>query len=101
MFGQLSSDGQWVVYAGEGAGNRDIYLHRIGGQTPINLTPDSPADDGQPAFSPDGERVAFRSGRDGGGLFVMGRSGEGVGCSPRGGFSPDWRPEGAVVVCVV
>src|SRR5687768_328415 len=98
MFGQLSSDGQWVVYAGEGAGNRDIYLHRIGGQTPINLTPDSPADDEQPAFSPDGERIAFRSGRDGGGLFVMGRTGEAVRRITRGGFNPDWSPDGTQLI---
>jgi Tol biopolymer transport system component len=98
MFGRLSSDGQWVVYAGEGAGNRDIYLQRIGGQTPINLTPDSPADDEQPAFSPDGERIAFRSSRDGGGLFVMGRTGESVRRITRGGFNPDWSPDGTQLI---
>ena len=32
----------------------------------------------QPAFSPDGERIAFRSSRDGGGIFLMGATGESV-----------------------
>ena len=98
MFARLSADGQWVVYTGEGQGNRDIYLQRIGGQTPINLTADSPADDEQPAFSPDGERIVFRSSRDGGGLFVMGRTGEAVRRVTREGFNPDWSPDATQLV---
>ena len=42
------------------------------------------------SFSPDGERIAFRSGRDGGGLFVMGATGESVRRgSPPVGWNPD------------
>ena len=94
LFPSLSPDGKWVVYAGEGAGNRDIFLQSVTGQTPINLTSDSAADDEQPAFSPDGERIAFRSSRDGGGIFVMGRTGEGVRRLTRDGFNPTWSPGG-------
>jgi eukaryotic-like serine/threonine-protein kinase len=90
----LSPDGRWVVYAGDASGNRDIYLQSVGGQTPINLTQDSPADDDHPAFSPDGERIVFRSAREGGGLFVMGRTGEAVRRLTRGGFNPAWSPDG-------
>ena len=61
---------------------------------PINLTADSPADDDQPAFSPDGERIVFRSAREGGGLFVMGRTGEAVRRVTRAGFNPVWSPDG-------
>jgi serine/threonine protein kinase len=60
-FPSLSPDGVSVVYVSEASGNRDIYLQRVGGQKAINLTEDSPADDTQPAFSPDGHRIAFRS----------------------------------------
>lgn len=90
----LSPDGRWVVYAGDASGNRDVYLQSVGGQTPINLTADSPVDDDQPAFSPDGERIAFRSAREGGGLFVMGRTGEAVRRLTRAGFNPAWSPDG-------
>lgn len=94
LYPSLSPDGKWVVYGGEGDGHRDIFLQSTTGQTPINLTKDSPADDDQPAFSPDGERIAFRSSRDGGGIFVMGRTGEAVRRVTRGGFNPAWSPDG-------
>ena len=93
-FPSLSPDGRWVVYAGDGAGNRDIYLQSVSGQTPINLTRDSTDDDDQPAFSPDGERIAFRSTREGGGLFVMGRTGEAVRRLTKIGFNPAWSRDG-------
>jgi Tol biopolymer transport system component len=95
QFPSLSPDGKWVVYAGEAEGNQDIYLQSVGGQLPINLTADSPADDDEPAFSPDGERIVFRSSRDGGGLFVMGRTGEAARRVTRQGFNPAWSPDGA------
>ena len=72
LFPSLSPDGKSVVYAGKASGNWDLYVQRIGGKNPRNLTADSTADDTQPAFSPDGERIAFRSDRDRGGIFVMG-----------------------------
>src|SRR5262249_52669951 len=64
-FPSLAPDGKSFVYASYASGNWDIYLQRVGGKNPINLTKDSPADDTQPAFSPDGERIAFRSEREG------------------------------------
>src|SRR5439155_7959483 len=98
QFPSLSPDGKWIVYNSEAAGNDDIYLQSVGGQTPINLTKDSPAGDWQPAFSPDGERIVFRSERDGGGLFVMGRTGEAVRRITDAGFNPAWSPDGSEVV---
>ena len=90
----LSPDGDWIVYASAG----DIQLQPVGGQVPINLTKDEPAADTQPAFSPDGALIAFRSERSGGGLWLMGRTGE----SPRRltdrGFDPAWTPDGRFVV---
>jgi Tol biopolymer transport system component len=90
----ISPDGKWVVYVSEVSGNPDIYLQSTTGQTAINLTKDSPAADTMPAFSADGERIAFRSERDGGGLFVMGRTGESVRRLTRSGFQPAWFPDG-------
>ncbi len=80
-------------------GNWDIYLKRVGGERVINLTEDSAADDKQPAFSPDGELIAFRSEREGGGIFLMGATGESVRRLTDFGYNPAWSPDGKEIVC--
>jgi Tol biopolymer transport system component len=94
----LSPDGKWFVYNSTAAGKPDIYLQAVGGQLAINLTRDSPAADTEPAFSPDGESIAFRSERDGGGIFVMGRTGESTRRLTTTGFNPAWSPDGKELV---
>ena len=86
------------VQDGNQAGKDDIYLQSVGGHNAINLTKDSPENDTMPAFSPDGESIAFRSDREGGGIFVMGRTGESVRRITNGGYSPAWSPDGAQIV---
>jgi serine/threonine protein kinase len=98
LYPSLSPDGQMLVYAAKTSGNWDIHLQRVGGQKPINLTEDSPADDTQPAFSPDGKRIAFRSERDGGGIFIMGATGESIKRLTNSGYNPAWSPDGTEVV---
>jgi Tol biopolymer transport system component len=94
-FPSLSPDGKWLVYAADsGLANRRIYLQSVNSQNALDLTRDSTADDDQPAFSPDGERIAFRSSRDGGGIFVMGRTGDAARRVTRMGFNPSWSPDG-------
>lgn len=93
-FPSLSPDGKWVVYSGGSSGRRQIYLQSVSGQTPLDLSRDTTADDDQPAFSPDGELIAFRSSRDGGGIFVMGRTGEAIKRVTHVGFHPAWSPDG-------
>jgi serine/threonine-protein kinase len=94
LYPSLSPDGEWLVYAGDVSGNRDIYLLGVGGQNAINLTKDSPADDDEPALSPDGVHIAFRSEREGGGIFIMGRTGEDVRRLTHAGHRPTWSPDG-------
>jgi Tol biopolymer transport system component len=73
-------------------------LQRVGGKNPFNLTKDCSADDIQPAFSPDGEQIAFRCEREGGGIFVMGATGESVRRRTNFGFNPAWSPDGKEIV---
>ena len=89
----LSPDGTSFVYVDRTSGNADIYARRIGGENAINLTEDSPVRDSQPSFSPDGESIAFLSDRDGGGIFVMGATGERVRKLTDIGFEPTWSPD--------
>jgi serine/threonine protein kinase len=93
-FPSLSPDGKWLAYSATGARGRQIYLQSVSGQNPIDLSKDATVDDDQPAFSPDGERIAFRSSREGGGIFVMGRTGEAAKRVTRMGFKPSWSPDG-------
>jgi serine/threonine protein kinase/Tol biopolymer transport system component len=94
-FPSFSPDGGLFAFVHEtSSGNQDVYLQRVGGSNPINLTTDSLLDDTQPAFSPDGRQIAFRSDRDGGGLFLMGATGESVLRLTNTGFEPAWSPDG-------
>lgn len=98
VFPSLSPDGKSLAYGSYALGNWDIYLQRVGGKNPINLTKDCSAHDGQPVFSPDGEQIAFRSDRDGGGIFVMGATGESVRRLTDFGHNPAWSPDGTEIV---
>jgi eukaryotic-like serine/threonine-protein kinase len=93
----LDPDGKTVAFVSDAAGRRDIYVQRVDGRNAINLTADSKADDTAPAFSPDGRHIAFRSERNGGGIFVMGATGESVRRLTDFGFNPAWSPDGTQI----
>ncbi len=100
FFPSLSPDGNTIVYARRSASGWDIFSQRVGGFNAQNLTESFSGDDTQPAFSPDGEYIAFRSERDGGGVFVMGASGESVRrLSDKGkAYHPAWSPDSREVI---
>ncbi len=98
FFPSLSPDGKSVAYASRAAGKWDIYLQSIGGENLKNLTEGSSADDSQPAFSHDGEQIAFRSERDGGGIFVMTIAGKSLTQVSNFGYSPSWSPDSAQIL---
>jgi serine/threonine protein kinase len=96
-FPALAPDGKSFAYVSSQSGNRDIYVQRVDGRGAINVTGDSQDDDSEPAFSPDGAQIAFRSERDGGGIFVMGVTGESVRRLTNEGHNPSWSPDGTQI----
>jgi len=97
LYPQLTADGTQFLYASAREGQWEIYLQRTGGATAVNLTNDA-ADDTQPALSPDGKFIAFRSERGGGGLFVMEATGENPRRIAPQGYLPAWSPDGRSIV---
>ena len=96
-FPSLAPEGKTFVYVSKASGKADIYFKRVDGRNAINLTKDSQADNTQPVFSPDGSQIAFRSERDGGGIFIMGATGESVRRLTDFGFNPTWSPDGSEI----
>jgi eukaryotic-like serine/threonine-protein kinase len=97
-FPTLAPDGKSFVYAGHANGNWDLYLQRVGGRNATILTPDTASDESQPGFSPDGDRIAFRSSREPAGIYVMEATGENVRLVVPEGFHPSWSPDGKEIV---
>lgn len=94
LFPSLSPDGRSFVFTSRESGNWDIYLQRIGEANPTNLTEGSLVHDVQGVFSPDGGSIAFRSDRDGGGIFLMDTAGRSVRRIADMGYHPAWSPDG-------
>lgn len=98
LFCSLAPDGKSFVYVSDEAGNADIYLQRVGGKNPTNLTKDSTKDETTPAFSPDGNLIAFHSQREPAGLYIMEATGENPRRISEVGYHPSWSPDGKEIV---
>jgi Tol biopolymer transport system component len=76
-----SSDGKWLLIsqgfmAGDEGTKADIWIMRGDGGERRNLTESNDVNDGVAAFSPDGEKIVFRSSRSGNfELYLMDRDG--------------------------
>jgi serine/threonine protein kinase/Tol biopolymer transport system component len=99
MSPSVAPDGETFVFSREGPGGPDIFLQRVHGRNAINLTKRCAAADTQPAFSPDGSQIAYRSSCEGGGLFVMGATGESARRVIDACFNPSWSHDGKELVC--
>jgi TolB protein len=79
-----SKDGDWITYTvgpffGVAGAASDVWRVRSDGSMAVNLTKDSPANDGMSDFSGDGRRIVFRSARDGAfDLYLMNADGTNV-----------------------
>ncbi len=96
----LSPDGRTLLYVTQEPGGRPHLrvspVARTGGARDLT---DGSVSDGAAAFSPDGQSIAFPSGRDGSdGLFVMSASGGAPRRIVNGGYDPSWTPDGREIV---
>jgi hypothetical protein len=94
-----SPDYRTIAYSAEVGGNTDIYTVRFDGTDTRRITTDLAADS-EPAWSPDGARIAFT--RSDSTLYVV--NGTGTLESPlHGGLagrSPNWAPDGQTIAYV-
>ncbi len=95
MFPTLSPDGQTLVFASSQSGTWDIYRQSVGERSAINLTASADKAETQPAISPDGSRIAFRSYGSKNGVFVMDLDGNNVTLVTNSGSNPAWSPDGS------
>ena len=98
LYPDISPDGNFIAFTRNEGEEQDIFLERIGGGNPINLTRDSHSKNNYAAFSPNGDQIAFCSDRDGGGIYLMGSTGESVRRLTKTGYNPAWSPDGKKIV---
>jgi eukaryotic-like serine/threonine-protein kinase len=92
----VSPDGALVSYASDRHGSLDVLVHQVSSEWPRRIT-DDPGDEIEPAFSPDGQTLAFATG-DGRVCVVPTLGGPAPRTLAKGGAaSPAWSPDGRLV----
>ena len=95
----LSADGRLLAYSSdrEGQGNLEIWVQYLSGGTAMRVT-HSTADESEPALSPDGSKVVYRSEREDGGVYINSSYGGDERLLAKYGRSPRFSPDGTQVV---
>ena len=99
FFPTLAPDGEDFVFSSQQDGNYDLFLQRVGGKNARPLTPNTPSDEYEAAYSPDGKHIAFYSSRQPAGIYVMEATGENVRPVTPDCHQPSWSPGGKEIVC--
>ena len=104
---QVSPDGKWIAYTisvpdlEENSFNSDIWLIPATGGEPMQLTR-SPESDYSPRWSPDGEKIAFVSERNGtDNLYIIridGGEAKEITSSEKDIYSPVWSKDGKYIL---
>lgn len=93
----LSPDGRLMAYSSDRSGNFDIWVQPVGEGKPVQVTT-SPAQDWQADWAPEGNRLVYRSEREGGGLFVVPVLGGNERKISSFGYYPHWSPDGTQIL---
>jgi serine/threonine protein kinase len=97
----VSPDGKYVAYASDrsGEGNLDIWVQSLTSGEPVRLTRDE-ANEDLPDFSADGTKIAFRSERDSGGIYVVPVLGGDPRLLAKSATRPKYSPDGNLLLCM-
>ena len=95
----VAPDGNSFVYVKATRPEKlDIYRQRVGEANAVNLTARLPGNATQPAWSPDGTTLAFRSEQGSGGIYLLALTRDNRSLAVRPvtdfGFNPAWSPDG-------
>ncbi len=98
MSPSFSPDGKFLVYTRREAGRWDLYERDLSSLAVTELTPGFSADNLQPAWSPDGKNIVFRSEREGGGIFLLDTKTRKISQLTDRGYHPAWSPDSSKIV---
>jgi TolB protein len=88
-----------IAFSSDRSGGSEIFVTGVDGAVAVSLTPDAWAF--EPAWSPDGSRIAFTGGPDDRDIFVMDTDGSNMANltnHPDGDYEAAWSPDGQQIV---